>query len=90
MYFFEHELAGEPGFESHDSYARRVDGAVGQTIARAIRDATQSTDPALRQEAVAWLWICCPDIAEQVDLPDPDIDAMPAHATSYVRWDANK
>lgn len=84
MYFLENELAGDPGFEQRDSYVQKVDGAISQTIARAIRDATQTTDPARRQEAAAWLWICCPDIAEQVELPDPNVDTMPAQATSYV------
>jgi hypothetical protein len=84
VYFHENELAGDGGFEPRDSYGQWVDGAVSQTIARAIRDATQTADPARQQEAAAWLWICCPDIAEQVDLPELDYEAMPVHATSYV------
>jgi hypothetical protein len=61
-----------------------IDGAVSQTIARAIRDATQTADPARQHEAASWLLICCPDIAEQVDLPDLHIDTMATLAAAYV------
>jgi hypothetical protein len=88
MYFLENNLAGESGSERGDSYLQKVEGAVSQTIARAIRDATQSSDAARRQEAASWLMICCPDIAEQMELPElrPELysDAMPALAAAYL------
>lgn len=88
--FLEDPLAGEAGFEREDSYFQKVDGAVSQTIARAIRDATQTDDPALQQEATSWLWTCCPDIAEQVELPEVHYDTMPTLAAAYVTGAINK
>jgi hypothetical protein len=90
VYFLENSLAGEAGFEREDSYLQKVDGVVSQTIARAIRDAMQTADPALQQEAASWLWTCCPDIAEQVELPELHYDAMPALATAYVMGETGK
>jgi len=87
--FLENPLAEEAGFERNDSYLQKIEGAVNQTIARAIRDATQTADPALQQEAASWLWVCCPDIAEQVDLPEIHIDTMPALAAAYIMSDAS-
>jgi hypothetical protein len=87
VYFLENQLAGEAGFERGGSYVQKVEGAVSQTIARAIRDATQTADPALQQEAASWLWICCPDIAEQVDLPELHYHTMPVLAAAYVKGD---
>jgi hypothetical protein len=75
------EVSSEP---SRDGYLQKIDGAVNWTIARAIRDATQIADLALQEEAAAWLWICCPDIAEQIELPDPQYEAMPTLATAYT------
>jgi hypothetical protein len=83
--FLENQLAGEAGFGREDSYLQKLDGAVSQTIAHAIRDAMQTVDPALQQEAASWLLVCCPDIAEQVELPELHYDAMPALASAYVR-----
>jgi hypothetical protein len=40
-------------------------------IARAVEDAMQDEDLALQQEALAWLWVCCPDLADQLELPYP-------------------
>lgn len=37
-----------------------------EMVKHAIQDATQSCDPALRREALAWLQVCCPDIADQL------------------------
>lgn len=44
-----------------------MDGMLQQAIA----DARQTHDPALRQEAVSWLWVCCPDVADELRLPKP-------------------
>jgi hypothetical protein len=87
--FLDNPLAADVNFEDEnferaDSYSEHFDGAVNQTIARAIRDATQTGDPALQQEAASWLWICCPDIAEQVDFPEPPADPTPALAVAYI------
>jgi len=84
MYFLENDVAGEAGFERGDSYVQRFEGAVSQTIAHAIRDALQSADAVRQQEAACWLWICCPDIAEQIELPELHYDAMPTLASAYV------
>ncbi len=35
---------------------------------RALQDASQSADLGLRHEARAWLWVCCPDVADQLEL----------------------
>jgi hypothetical protein len=83
--FFEEQVTeGAGSGPSRDGYLQKIDGAVNWTIARAIRDATQVTNLALQQEAAAWLWICCPDIAEQIELPDPHYEAMPTLATAYI------
>ncbi len=37
-----------------------------QMVKHAMQDATQAFDPALRWEALAWLQVCCPDIADQL------------------------
>jgi hypothetical protein len=82
--FLEEPLAGAAGLAGEESYGQRVEGAVSQTIARAIQEATQSADPARRQAAASWLWVCCPDIAEQVELPDLHDETIPALAAAYV------
>jgi hypothetical protein len=82
--FLENQPAGDAGNERGDSYWQWMDSAVNQTIARAIRDATQTGDPALQQEAASWLLTCCPDIAEQVELPELHYDTMSALAAAYV------
>lgn len=87
MDFLDHQLGGEAGFEREDIYLQKFDGAISQTIVRAIRDARQTADPALQQEAASWLWTCCPDIAEQVDLPELHYDMMPVRATAYIMGD---
>lgn len=51
-------------------------GMLDEMVQHAVQDATQSHDPGLRWEAVAWLWVCCPDIAEQLLLTWPE--SMPA------------
>ncbi len=44
-----------------------MDGMLQQAIA----DARQSQDPVLQQEAISWLWVCCPDVADELRLPRP-------------------
>lgn len=90
MDFLENQLAAEVSFEPEDSFLQKVDGAVSQTIARAIRDATQTTDPARQREAASWLLTCCPDIAEQVELPELHYDTMAALAAAYVMGESGK
>lgn len=38
-------------------------------IAHALHDLAHAPDFAQQQAALAWLWVCCPDIAEELDLP---------------------
>lgn len=63
-------------------------GMLDEMVQHALQDATQSGDVGLRWEAMAWLWVCCPDIAEQVLLTWPE--GMPAtidvqqQATAYL------
>jgi hypothetical protein len=87
MYFLENDLTGDTSSERGDSYLQKIEGAVSQTIARAIRDAMQDDDPARQQEAASWLMVCCPDIAEQVELPELRYDAMSKLAVSYIAGD---
>ncbi len=47
---------------------------MNKMVKHAIQDATQSCDPALRWEALAWLQVCCPDIADQ--LPSAGAEAL--------------
>jgi hypothetical protein len=51
--------------------------------ARALKDARQSDDPVLGQEALAWLWVCCPDLADELGLPPPAA-SVDAEATNYL------
>ena len=44
---------------------------IESVTALALRQAQQSQDPALQGEALSWLWLCCPDIAEEMNLPGP-------------------
>lgn len=61
-----------------------MDGLLQQAIA----DARQSQDRALQQEALAWLWICCPDVADDLHLPRPNLRkaqfAVVAYADRYA------
>ena len=83
VYFLENLTAGETGFEREESFLQRVDGVMSKTIARAIRDVMQSSDPALQREAASWLLVCCPDIAEQVELPEIHFESVPTLAATY-------
>jgi hypothetical protein len=49
----------------------------------AIKDAGQTDDPVLQQEALAWLWVCCPDLADELRLPAP-ATAVAAQAINYL------
>jgi hypothetical protein len=48
-----------------------ADGSIDEVTAHAIKDAQQTQDPMRRQEALAWLWVCCPDLADELQLPLP-------------------
>ena len=59
-----------------------------EMVQHALQDATQSCDLDLRWEAVAWLWVCCPDMADQLRLTLPEslpehVDVQ-QHATAYL------
>ncbi|MCX6043860.1 MAG: hypothetical protein NT075_02010 [Chloroflexi bacterium] len=51
----------------------------------AIKDARQSQDRALQQEALAWLWICCPDVADDLRLPALAATEIQSDVTGYFR-----
>ncbi|MBX3012049.1 MAG: hypothetical protein KF832_11110 [Caldilineaceae bacterium] len=55
-----------------------------EMVKRAIQDATQAQDLALRWEALAWLWVCCPDVADQFQLPWPTTADVQQQATAYL------
>lgn len=63
-------------------------GMLDEMVQHALQDASQSRDLGLRWEALAWLWVCCPDIAEQLLLTWPE--GIPAtvdvqqQATAYL------
>ncbi len=54
-------------------------------LTRAIRDARQSQDRTLQQEALAWLWICCPDVADDLRLPALAASEIQRDVTGYFR-----
>jgi hypothetical protein len=45
--------------------------ALDDMLRQAIADARQSQDAVLQQEAITWLWVCCPDVADELSLPRP-------------------
>jgi hypothetical protein len=45
--------------------------AMDDMLRQAIADARQSQDSILQQEAITWLWVCCPDVADELRLPRP-------------------
>lgn len=49
-----------------------------EMVKHAIQDATQLRDSVLRREALAWLQVCCPDIADQL----PSAGLPPADAAT--------
>jgi len=57
---------------------------VDEMVQHAIQDATQSCDLPLRGEALAWLWVCCPDIADQLPLPGPGAVDVQQKAVAYL------
>ncbi len=57
---------------------------VDEMLKRAISDVMQAGDLCLRWEALAWLWVCCPDIADQLRLPGPEAADVQQRATAYM------
>lgn len=53
-------------------------------LSRALQDASQSVDLALRHEARAWLWVCCPDVADQLELSAAEGGDVPHLAICYM------
>lgn len=51
----------------------------------AIKDARQCKDRVLQQEALAWLWICCPDVADDLRLPTLAASEIPHDVAGYFR-----
>lgn len=58
------QLSRTEGIDTGDPWANLTCGV----ILRAVQDA-QLSNPEIREEAIAWLWVCCPDIAEKLGLP---------------------
>ena len=54
-------------------------------LTHAIKDARQSQDRSLQQEALAWLWVCCPDIADDLNLPTPETGEIQPDFTEYLQ-----
>jgi hypothetical protein len=55
-------------------------------LPHAIKDARQAKDSALQQEALAWLWVCCPDVADELALPTPEeTSAIQPDITGYLQ-----
>ena len=44
-----------------------------EITAQALADVQQGQDQTLQQEALAWLWVCCPDLVEELELPAPEL-----------------
>lgn len=59
-------------------------GMVDEMVKHAIQDATQTGDLPLRWEALAWLWVCCPDIADQLLMPWPKAVDVQQKAAAYL------
>lgn len=57
---------------------------VDEMVQHAIQDASQFADPSLRWEALAWLRVCCPDIADQLRLPWPEATDVAQQAAAYM------
>jgi hypothetical protein len=67
-------LTGRPEPEAAES------AVVESVTSVALRQARQSDDPLLQREALSWLWVCCPDVAEAMGLPTPATHAPEADA----------
>lgn len=67
-----------------DTTAETTFGLVDEMVKRAIQDATQAGDLPLRWEALAWLWVCCPDIVDQLFLPWPSAVDVQLKAAAYL------
>jgi len=59
-------------------------GPVDGMLKHAIQDATQPCDLQLRWEALAWLWVCCPDVADQLHLSWPEAPDLSQKAADYL------
>lgn len=53
-------------------------------LSRAVQDACQAYNGALQQEARAWLWVCCPDVADQLGLTVGDRNDVGSLASAYL------
>lgn len=88
---FEEEFHGDPADETGDAnWGEMIMDTVitkraHSAIVRAVQDAQQNEDPALRQEARTWLWVCCPDLADELDLPDPQASEISGDVAAYAQ-----
>jgi hypothetical protein len=73
------QVAPLPGrHHSSATESGMVSAELPGTLSQVIQEARQTRDPVLRQEALDWLWVCCPDIAEQLALPTSEAERQMA------------
>lgn len=60
----------------HPPEPESFEALVGAVLRRAVKDAKQSAHPALRHEALSFLWTCAPNLAERLhlELQEPESD----------------
>lgn len=75
-------------FPFNKTYAALENQFDDAMLSRAVRDACQGYDPTLRAEALAWLWVCCPDVAEGLTLPTPEVAALSGLVDAYLERQA--
>jgi hypothetical protein len=59
--------------------------ALDEMLRQAIADARQCQDSLLQQEATTWLWVCCPDVADELSLPRPKALKNGSLTVDYAR-----
>ena len=62
-----HNISGGSGHTPAFAHEPALDLTDGMVV-RALKDARQTRDRRLQQEALAWLQICCPDVVDDLDL----------------------
>jgi hypothetical protein len=62
-----HKIACGSGHNTTFAHETDLDLTDGMLV-RALKDARQTRDRRLQQEALAWLQICCPDVVDELDL----------------------
>ena len=62
-----HKISCASGHTTAFAHETDLDLTDGMLV-RALKDARQTRDRRLQQEALAWLQICCPDVVDDLDL----------------------